>query len=340
MATNSMKELIEGFSSQLQKALEIARTARFSFKAESIRQIVVTGLGGSGIGGNLLQFFAQDMLPVPVVVNKTYSLPAFVGPHTLVIASSFSGNTEETLYALQEAIERKAQVLCITSGGQLLEIAKAKGFDYIQIPQEAPCPRAFLGYSLVQLMAVLKHFVPAFDLEHEVLHVCQQLENYRTQIQAEAHRLAKLFHKRLPVVYADERWYPAILRLQQQINENAKQLCHVNVFPEMNHNELVGWGLDKAHYQNIAVLLLRSNLDHPRVKIRMDICKPIFAEKAAQVYELSTHGQSYFEQMLYVIHLFDWASFYLAGLNGVDAFPVDIINHLKSSLANYENQAK
>ncbi|GIV38640.1 MAG: bifunctional phosphoglucose/phosphomannose isomerase [Thermonema sp.] len=340
MATNSMKALIEGFSGQLQNALRIAKEARFSFNPSSIQHIVVTGLGGSGIGGNLLQFFAQDLLAVPVLVNKTYNLPAFVGPHSLVIASSFSGNTEETLHALQEAIERKAQVLCITSGGQLLEIAKAKGFDYIQIPQEAPCPRAFLGYSLVQLMAVLKHFVPAFDLEHEVLHVCQQLENYRTQIQAEAHRLAKLFHKRLPVVYADERWYPAILRLQQQINENAKQLCHINVLPEMNHNELVGWGLDKTHYQNIAVLLLRSNLDHPRVKIRMDICKPVFAEKAAQVYELSTHGKSYFEQMLYVIHLFDWASFYLAELNGVDAFPVDIINHLKSSLANYENQAK
>ncbi|NIK72813.1 glucose/mannose-6-phosphate isomerase [Thermonema lapsum] len=340
MATNSMKALIEGFASQLQKALAIAQKVNFSFKPDSIQQIVVTGLGGSGIGGNLLQFFAQDILQVPVLVNKTYNLPTFVNKQTLVIASSFSGDTEETLYALQEAIERQAQILCITSGGKLLNIAKEKGFDYIQIPQESPCPRAFLGYSLIQLMAVLKHFAPNFDLEHEVLHVCRQLELYRTQIQEEAQQLAKLFHKRLPIVYADERWYPAILRLQQQINENAKQLCHVNVFPEMNHNELVGWGLDKAQYRNIAVLMLRSNLDHPRVKIRMDICKPIFAQKAAQVYEVSTHGQSYFEQMLYVIHLFDWASFYLAELNGVDAFPVDVINYLKSSLAKYESQAK
>lgn len=332
-----MQQLIEQFPQQLHHALQIAQQSHLRFEPQSIHHIIVSGLGGSGIGGNILQSFAQEWLEQPVLVNKTYTLPHFVGKHSLVVASSFSGNTEETLFALQQAIDKQATIVCITAGGKLLELARQHNLDYIQIPQQAPCPRAFVGYSLVQMLHLLHHFNPEFDLVHEVQRACQQLETYQPEIQQEAKRIAKFFHTYLPIAYADERWQAALLRLQQQINENAKQLCHTHVLPEMNHNELVGWGLPTTAYQQMAVLLLRSSLDHPRIQARMNICKPILAQKAARLTEVSLHGTTFFEQMTYALHLFDWVSYYLAQYNQVDPFPVDIIQYLKDQLAQYEN---
>lgn len=327
----SMQDLIERFPQQLQKAIEIGRNQQVKISAHSIQNIVIAGLGGSGIGGSLVESIVSPHLQVPLIVCKNYDIPAFVGKHTLFIASSFSGSTEETLIALSQVSE--AKVACISSGGKLIEIAKEKGYDFVQIPNEAPCPRAFLGYSFVQILFLLKNYGLLQDnFDADLERSVQILQEKKSLIHLEAKRLADIFYQDFPIIYADTRLGATITRLQQQINENAKQLCHTHLMPEMNHNELVGWELDAHHYRNMAVLLVKTAYDHPRTRLRMEICQPIFEKKTDKVFSLYAEGESFIEQVLFLIHIFDWASFYLAEKNQVDAFPVDIISHLKSEL--------
>ncbi|NJL14535.1 MAG: hypothetical protein HC913_17045 [Microscillaceae bacterium] len=191
-----------------------------------------------------------------------------------------------------------------------------------------------MGYSLVQLL----HILPLYGLTDahlgDDLEAAQQLlAQNQTAIQAQAEALALSLVNKLPIVYGDTKIGPVLVRLQQQINENAKQLCHINLFPEMNHNELVGWGLSAEHYQNTVIWMVETSFDHPRVRTRMEICQPIFAAKTSALHLIRPEGQSLTEQVLYLIHLFDWVSYYLAGQNQVDAFEIDVINFLKNELA-------
>ncbi|GAB4126125.1 MAG: bifunctional phosphoglucose/phosphomannose isomerase [Raineya sp.] len=326
-----MQALIESFPQQLQKAIEIGRAQRVSPPQYPIHNVVIAGLGGSGIGGSLVESMVLPHLRVPISVCKNYDIPAFVGKNTLFIASSFSGSTEETLIALSQV--KEAKVACISSGGKLIEIAKEKGYDFVQIPNEAPCPRAFLGYSFVQILFLLKNY----GLLQDDFEVCLEesvisLQEKKPLIHLEAKRLADIFYQDFPIIYADTRLGAAITRLQQQINENAKQLCHINIMPEMNHNELVGWGLEANRYKDIAVLLVKTAYDHPRTRLRMEVCQPIFEQKTDKVFSLYAEGESFIEQVLFLIHIFDWASFYLAEKNEVEAFPVEVITHLKNEL--------
>ncbi|MDX5443272.1 MAG: bifunctional phosphoglucose/phosphomannose isomerase, partial [Hymenobacteraceae bacterium] len=152
-------------------------------------------------------------------------------------------------------------------------------------------------------------------------------------IKAQAKDVAESLLGKLPVLYASSVLEPVAVRSQQQLNENAKQICHVNAFSEMNHNEIVGWVNPEKILKEVTVVLLRSSYDHERVQKRMDLCKPIFQEKANDVLEVRAQGQSLLAQMFYFIHLFDWVSLYLADLNGVDPNPVKVIDHLKNALA-------
>ena len=329
-----MRNLIEDFPAQLRRGIKVAESLRFVAPATSIRNVLVAGMGGSGIGGSLVEALVNNECPVPIAVLKSYDVPAWVGPETLFIASSFSGNTEETLAALQQAFDRSATVAAITSGGKVLQLAEERGLTLAKIPAEAPAPRAFLGYSFIQLLFVLR----AYDLigdsfGNDLEAGISYLEHNQVGIRQEAERLADLLVDKLPVVYADARLLPVILRLQQQINENAKQLCHVNVFPEMNHNELVGWVYPKPSLSQTVTLLVQSGYDHPRVRMRMEVCQPILAAASGYVETITAQGQSFLEQCLYLINLFDWTSLLLAERNGVDPFPVAVIDQLKNSLA-------
>ena len=331
---STMKELVEGLVQQLRHGMELGRQVQVKRPATEIRNVVVAGLGGSGIGANLVQAIIAPELKVPFMVSKAYDLPAFIDEHTLFIASSFSGNTEETLTSLKEAFARKCTVIAITSGGSLLEQAQQHHLDHALIPGESKSPRACLGYNFIQLLYVLKGaglISCAFEAELEA--GIALLEQQYEAIQQTAASLARKMDGRLPILYADSRFEAVAVRAQQQINENGKQLCHVNVFPEMNHNELVGWVHPEEVYQRTAVVLFRSSFNHPRVNVRMDICKPIFEEKAADVMELEAQGNSFLEQALYLIYVFDWVSIYLAEQNGIDPKPVKVIDYLKNELA-------
>lgn len=331
-----MNELISSFSQQLEDAysnFQKLSLSSLSDKNRKISNIVLVGLGGSGIGGNLVQTLTRNLLKVPYQVCKTYNLPSYINENTLFIASSFSGNTEETLAALEEAQRKGAYIACLSSGGKVQEIAYQKGFDLVPLKALAACPRAHLPHSVTSLLLLLNHYeLIEIDFEKEIKETVENLNQGNETIKTDAKQLAISVKGKFPILYADAILEPMLIRFQQQINENAKQLCHVAVFPEMNHNELVGWHLPKELLSKTHILLFHSDYDHERVNRRMEICEDIFNKHTTAITHISAKGNSFLEQVFYLIYLTDWVSYYLAEENGVDPFPVEVINFLKSSL--------
>ena len=325
-----MRRLVKKFTSQLTEALEIGTNANLNAPKNMINNIVITGLGGSGIGGKIATQLVADQLQIPAVINNDYRLPSFVNEHTLVIVSSFSGNTEETLEALEIAQKANAEIACITSGGKLAEIAKKYKYNLLVLPT-AFSPRAMLTYSVIQQLFLFHHYglinnqfinhtkatVELLNLEHDnIIKIAKQT----------AH---SLFEK-TTIAYSESQMEGVITRFRQQINENSKALGWEHVFPEMNHNELVGWAGGKNEY---AVIIFRFAFEHPRSIVRINISKDIFKKYTSTVLEFNAKGETLLAQSFYHILLGDWISVYLAELNKVDDVEVKVIDFLKSELA-------
>jgi glucose/mannose-6-phosphate isomerase len=329
-----MKELIEGFSAQLLESIKIANESILAQPSAPIQNVVIAGMGGSGIGGTLIKALTNDEVKVPIDVSKSYDVPAYINQNTLFIACSFSGNTEETLAAADKAKAKGAQIVAITSGGKMGAFVAANGYSSITIPGRSNSPRASIGYSFVQIFHILNHYglIPSRHFE-EIEASARSLESNSVGIHAIAKEMTAYFKDKLPILYGDSKVEAVLIRSQQQIAENSKHLSHVNVFPEMNHNELVGWKYPDVVFSNASTVLIRTSFDHPRTSVRLDVCKDIFTKVAGSVYELHAKGDSFIEQSIYLINVFDWTSFYLAEANNVDPFPVDVINFLKDELA-------
>src|SRR5687768_2504295 len=330
---SSTKKYIEGFTRQLADALKIAGTIDLVRPGSDIRNVVITGMGGSGISANLVESLTFGRIPIPITVCKSYNIPQFVNPHTLFIACSYSGNTEETIAALNKALLKRAQCIAIASGGKLLDIAREYNLFYIQLPGGSASPRAMLGYNMIALMSLLYHtnlIGAAFIKETE--NAIEFLNRGVKGIESEAELIAKKLKGKLPVIYCDSRLYAMALRFQQQLNENSKHIAHVNTFPEMNHNELVGWKFPENLMPMLQVIYLYSDHDHERVEKRMEICREIFEKKSNPIIDVIGEGASLLEQYYYLIHLTDWISFYLAKENGIEPDPIESIKYLKTEL--------
>jgi glucose/mannose-6-phosphate isomerase len=325
-----MKNLVQNFPEQLRAAISIGEKAEIRNPRFEIRNVVITGLGGSGIGGTIVSEIVSSECPVPIMVNKDYFLPAFVNENTLVIVSSYSGNTEETLQAMESALKAKAKIVCITSGGKISDMAKENNCDLIAIPGGMP-PRACLAYSLTQLFFVLNKLKLTGETYIDNLKASVDLIiKEENAIRSEAAVIAEFLFKKIPVIYAVDGYSGVATRFRQQINENSKMLCWHHILPEMNHNELVGWA---GGSDDLAVIILRNKTDYSRTQERIKISKEVFSKHTHHVKEIWSKGNSQLEKSLYLIHLTDWVSCYLADKRGVDAVEVDIINHLKGSLA-------
>jgi glucose/mannose-6-phosphate isomerase len=325
-----MYNLIESFPKQLKEALEIGRKATLKAPGGPYGNVVVTGLGGSGIGGRIAAQLVQKEAKCPIEVYNNYYLPGYVNHKSLVIACSYSGNTEETLAAMDQALAKGARVCVVTSGGTMLEIAQKKGLDHIVIPGGQP-PRTMLAYSLVQQFFILHHFGVIGDgFEGSIRTAAQMLQEDREDIKKAAMALTeKLVGKRL-VIYSEANTEAVSIRFRQQVNENSKELCWHHAIPEMNHNELVGWaGGDKS----IAVVLFRHKEDHERTQVRMEINKEVFAKYTPHIHEVWSKGDTAFARQLYLINLGDWVSYYWAEKKGVDPTEIAVINMLKGKLA-------
>lgn len=326
-----MEELIVQFTQQLRESHSIANAYKFiAPKNTKFSNVILTGLGGSGIGGSIVQNYVFDKIKVPFVVNKDYFLPAFVGKDSLVIVSSYSGNTEETVSAMETAIKAKATIVCITSGGKVAEIAKKKKIDCILVPSGMP-PRSCIGYSMLQSIRTFEHFGLIKNvLLKDIPAAIELLDKDEKDIRKKAKAIASKLIGKLPVIYSAADFEGMAIRFRQQLNENSKILTWHHAIPEMNHNELVGW---KDKDPNKVVVILRNENDYERVQMRMEINKKVFKEYTPNIIEIYSKGSSYFERIFYFIHLTDYISIELAKLRNVDASEVKVIDYLKGSLA-------
>lgn len=325
-----MDVLIQGFGQQLTEALEIGKKAKLTAHHADIQNVLVTGLGGSGMGANVVIDVLGGILQVPMMVNKDCHLPAFVNKHTLVIASSYSGNTEETVTALGEAIAKGAKVVCVSTGGKVGEIATANQLDFIALPAGRP-PRASLGYSFVQQFFIL-HFFGLTDNSFiaDIEQTVQLLATEDEAIKQKAQDLAKILYNKLPILYAPEGYGAVAVRWRQQFNENAKMLCWHHVIPEMNHNELVGW---RTADEQWAPIFMHATDIEPRSEYRMKINKEILSKYATTIVDVVAKGETRLQRQMYLNYLGDWTSWYMAQLRGFDATEVVVIDYLKDALS-------
>lgn len=325
-----MQTLVANFSKQLTEAIAIGSAAKLTPSQRPVSNVLICGLGGSGIGGSIVSELVAGNATVPINVSKGYFIPAYVNENTLVIISSYSGNTEETLNCLELALAKKAKVSGITSGGKVLELSKEKGFDCIVVPGGMP-PRSCVGYSLTQLFFTLAfHKIINIDHKAQLEAAVTLIDSEEKNIISEAKAIAGKINGKMPVIYATTYNEGIAIRFRQQLNENAKILCWHHIIPEMNHNELVGW---TEKNDNLSVLIFLDKDEYPRNLARVDINKEVIKKHASSVTEIYSKGNSLIEKAIYFIHLGDWISIELAALRGVDAIEVNVINHLKSALA-------
>lgn len=327
-----MEKLIKDFGKQMEEAIAIGSKAVFTKPEHEIRNVCLIGLGGSAFGGEVIRNYISGQCPVPFDIQRDYTIPGYISKHTLLIVSSYSGNTEETLSALQLAMARGPKVVIVTSGGRALEIAKENGYDHIVLPGGYP-PRTAAGFSIIQQLFVLKGFGLIKDFKKhldEAVKVVNEFDGHE-----DAMLIAEQLFEKVPVIYTSPIFESVAIRWRQQIEENSKHIAFHHVIPEMNHNELVGWKNPLGILEDTVVIMLRSKLDHKRNAIRMDLCRDLITEYAESVVEVKAEGKSHLAQLFSFLHLGDWVSYYLAVLNKEDPTPVAVIDYLKSELAKH-----
>lgn len=325
-----MHEYISEFPAHLKQAKTYLEGFDFSTLPENkFSNVLICGLGGSGIGGKVVKDILRHELPIPVEINSNYTIPAWVNESTLLIISSYSGNTEETLTALSEAHHQGATPVCITSGGEVETFAKANNATLFKVPEGYP-PRAAFAFSVAYQLALFNQiFNLGKNIPGTLENISSMLIEDENSIKERASELADTLSGTIPIIYADYEYEGIAVRFRQQINENAKMLCWHHIYPEMNHNELVGWA---GGNESFAVVTLLNEDDHIRNKLRMDICKSIITKKTENFSEVESKGETKIERTFYLVHLLDWVSEYIAQLNNVDSVEVDVISKLKSQL--------
>lgn len=324
-----MYQLISSLPQQMKDALDIFGKSKLSELKAPIKNVLISGMGGSGIGGSILKDIAFKNAKIPVEVVKDYEIPAYVNENTLFIASSYSGNTEETLQATKKALDLGAQIKIVSSGGTILEIAQQYKLNYIVIPGGYP-PRACLGYSLVCVAGICAHYEVIPSVENEINATIEFLDKHQQDIKTSALTIAKKLNNKFTAIYAVSGFNSAALRLQQQLNENAKQLAWCNTYPELNHNELVAWSQKR---EQLAVVVIKSTLTHLRNLHRINISKAMIQPLCDAYIEIEAQGTTHLQQIIYLVHLSDFISWYLSIENKVDAMDIQVIEHLKSELA-------
>ena len=326
-----MDELIKKFIPQIEEAQIISGLAHLTTVKHEIRDIIITGMGGSGIAGKFTQTIMNLYGTIPVTTVNCYDIPVWAGKHTLALVSSYSGNTEETLEAYEHLKEKGASIIVITSGGKLLEKARKDKYDIVQLPGGWAAPRACFGYSLVaQLFVLYRLQLLKLELTKEFGALVDFLISESENIPLLAEEISKRLSGKIPILYSGTIFEPVLIRFRQQLNENAKTLAFHAVVPEMNHNELVGW---HDHYEDLAVVIIRSSLYSPKIDKRIDLSKEIIIKHVDTMIEIEAKGYRLLQQYFYLVHLVDWVSYFLAKAKGVDAMEIKNINYLKSKLA-------
>ncbi len=332
---DGMLNLVEDFPQQCLKALEIAERVTFKSLDRAPSLVVVAGMGGSAAGGDFMRALFDEHAAIPLIVNRDYDLPSFVGVGDMVFCSSYSGNTEETLSAYMAAKKKGAKVIAVTSGGKLKELAEADGFPVVIVPSGQP-PRTALGYMLIPLIVACQKLRLIHD--QDIRGVVELLEVAKKDwtVEAkgnEAKKLAIRLKGTVPILYGLGSWQGSIAnRWRCQFNENAKMMAFVNVYPELNHNEILGWN-DVAN-QGVAKfsgIVLEGGSESEKMKDRAAVTERLVGRQC-EFEHVQARGDTLLGKMLSLAYLGDFVSIYLARLNGVDPETIESINKLKEAL--------
>jgi glucose/mannose-6-phosphate isomerase len=345
MAVDSLGfgDALAGLPEQLAAAHEVAGKVPAAALPDAARfdRIVTLGMGGSGITGNVLQAVGTATLPVPVTVLKHYRTPAFVNDRTLAFALSYSGDTEETIEMARGALAAGATLVTISSGGALAQLAQESGSLHVPCPDDILMPRLALGALVAPLVVVLFRMGMLPEAHAGLLRAQEQLARRRDQCHPSvdgdrnpARELARKIGRTIPIVYGfGGLGGVAAMRWKQSMNENAKAPAFWNEYPELDHNEVCGWGQHGDVTRQVFTLVeLNHGLEHPRLEARAVATRELIEEALVQVLAVEAEGEGRLAQLLDLIHVGDWTSYYLALDNDVDPGPIDAIRQLKSTL--------
>ena len=335
---NMHKSIFE-FPDHIIQALELGNKITLHNNYENIKNIVVAGMGGSAIGGDLVKLLIKNELKVPFVISRNYSLPNWVNQNTLVICSSYSGNTEETLSCFDDSLNKDANIIGISTGGKLKELLLKNKLDVITIPRGLQ-PRAALAYSFVPMLCLLNKldFISSFFIQ-ELNTSVNLLKVYRDKYcdqndQNSSYTIAQRIYKTIPIIYGENENTGIIaVRWKDQFSENAKMLAFCNDLPEINHNEIVGWENNKTLLEKISVIWLKDLEDHPQIMARQTATKDIINKITSNHEIISLNGDTKVNRLLHLIHYGDWVSYWCAILHKTDPSPVVKIDQLKRILS-------
>ncbi|MGA8725402.1 MAG: bifunctional phosphoglucose/phosphomannose isomerase [Acidimicrobiales bacterium] len=305
---------------------------------EQVENVVVLGMGGSGIAGDVLVAIAAPFMPVPVGVVKGYEPPDYVGPGSLVFAISFSGNTEETIEAATGAFEAGASLVVVAGGGQLVQLASEWEVPVVLVPTDIPQPRAALGAMAIPPLVALEGiglFPGALQWVDQAIDQLSRRRDELVRPGSRAETIARQIGRTIPLVHSSQALgAAAALRWKAQINENAKSPAFVNVYPELCHNELAGWGQHgDVTRQLITLVNLRHDAEHPQVARRFDLVAEVLREVVADIVEVHAAGEGDLAQLLDLALIGDFVSLHLAGNEGIDPGPIPVLEDLKYQLA-------
>jgi glucose/mannose-6-phosphate isomerase len=311
---------------------------KVKFNYSTPGNIIVSGMGGSGIGGELLKDYIRNKASVPVEVNKHYSLPAYSNKKTLVLLVSYSGDTEETLSAFLDALNRKCMIYCVSSGGNLLKFAEKLSVPFLQVKGGIP-PRAAMPHLFVPLLKCIEKMGLASKVSENILETTKLLERISRENKPEnpsknnfAKTLAFSLNGTIPVVYGFGVYRSVAMRWKQQLNENSKIPAKWEIFSELNHNEIVGWENPKQLGKNFSTVFIRDKAEPIGIRSRIENTETLMQPTISKIFEVWTKGKHNLSKMLSTVLLGDFVSVYLALLRKVDPTPVNSIVLLKEKI--------
>ena len=336
---DDMYQSIWDFPENIIDAIELSENITLKNEYREVNNIIIAGMGGSAIGGDVVYSLIKNEIKIPFVVNRGYDLPAWANSSTLIICSSYSGNTEETISILEEAKSLGAKVVGITTGGVLESLCKNYSFDFVNIPSGLQ-PRAALAFSFIPLLYILKKTslinveVSSWLKSSVDLIKSKRVEYSSDKENNPVYQLANKLYNKLPIIYADSGSLETVaVRLKGQICENSKILAYHSIYPEMNHNEIVGWENNEEFFSNYYVLWLMDDEMNSRNKSRKNIICEILSDLNVSQQEIKVDGNSFKERFLLLIHYGDWLSYWCAILHNTDPSPVKNIQTLKDKLS-------
>ena len=335
-----MREIILDFPKQFKIGLRAAKNINIKLKP---KKICICGMGGSALPANLLAMVLEEYKEkLPLTIQRDYTLPSSVDKQTLIICISYSGNTEETISCAKEALKRKLKIVLISSDGQLERLAKRYSLPFVQVEKGYP-PRMALGYlfgALVGILDTLK-LIPS-SLKKELIELEGKLKPEK--LEREGKTLATTLKEKVPIIYASNRLKYLARIWKIKFNENTKIPAFWNYFPELNHNEMVGFtkfktqsAKHKTQNLDFYFIILKDQKDHLRNKKRMDLTAKILRKQGIKGEIIKLQGETFLEKVFNSILLSDWVSYYLAKTYGVDPIPVKMVEEFKKLMKTSNN---